>query len=434
MDIFKKVFKSNFAKNIMIIASGTASAQLLTAALSPVITRIYSPEDYGVLTVYIAILSLFSIGALMYEKAIPISENEHIATNVLALSILALISYSTLAMFVIFFLRMTSLFGEFLYNYGFLIPVGIFMVGLFSIFKQWAFRYKNFKLISATTITQSVWGNTFKIVFGLLNLGPLGLLLGSIINQSSGVLRLSKQLVPRRKILFNNIEIKEIIKAMKRYKGFPMYNVPVYFIRMLSDRLPIIFITLFFGLTVSGLYGLAFTIVKMPLNLLGNSVGNVFYAEAASIAKTNPKRLRNLSNKLIGKLLVLGLIPFLILVIFGPFLFGLIFGRAWEEAGVYARIIAIMLLFSLVFSPISRVYEIYEKQRLSLVLNVIQIILILIVFTISLIFNFNSYLAIFLYAIVKSVMSFVIYIIAQKLINKEIETKNIADCKIKLDT
>lgn len=431
MKLIKNLTKSKFAKNVVVIAGGTAFAQALTAALSPIITRIYSPEDYGSMTIFLAVLSLFSLGALMYEKAIPISENDEKAVEVLTLSFFVLIIYSSLIALTVFIfgdLLLEAFNAETILNYSYLIPIGVFLVGLYNILKHWAFREKNYKSISSTTVVQSLSGNFFKIMFGLIGIGPLGLILGTIISQSSGATKLSKPIFKNRNNLFKKLKLTNIISTAKRFKDFPIFNVPVNFIRRLGDQLPVIFITSFFGVGVAGYYGLAFNIIKTPLKLIGSSVANVFYSEAASIAKTNPKRIKQLSRKLIWKLFLVGLIPFTILILFGPFLFKLIFGQGWEEAGVYARIISIMLLFNLVFSPVSRVYEIYEKQKLNLLLNLLLIVMIVTVFGISLVFDFSAKESIFSYAIVKCMMSLILYIVAQRIINEEIIKQEGSKC------
>jgi len=423
LDKIKKKIKNNFGKAVLIIAGGTFLAQLINIVVSPIITRIYTPEEYGILTFYTAALALLAIGSFKYELAIPITKEDKTAINVLALSVLVL------CLFVIIIFVSLLFFGDFIlgiFNYEvlsdfiYLIPLGVFLLGLYQIFRQWIFRKKDYKSLSKTTINQSVFGNSFKVITGLFGFGPTGLIIGQIIGQSAGLTRLTKPIFQIEKNILKNITLKNMIWCAKRYKDFPIFNTSIHFLSTLGKQLPIIFIASFFGSHVVGLYGLAYSIVRLPMTLIGSAVGDVFFAEAASLGKENPKKIKQISNKLIKNLALVGIIPVVVLLLFGPQLFSIVFGEAWYEAGVYARIVSIMLFFILIFSPVSRVYEIFEKQKLRLVIDIIRVVLISIVFAFSWFFDFNSYIAILLYSIVISIIHLIIFIFAQKILNDEI--------------
>jgi len=46
--INKLKLKSEFAKNVLTLMTGTTIAQAIPIAISPILTRIYTPEDFGV--------------------------------------------------------------------------------------------------------------------------------------------------------------------------------------------------------------------------------------------------------------------------------------------------------------------------------------------------------------------------------------------------
>lgn len=424
MICLKSRFLTNkFARSVAVIAGGTVFAQLLNILLSPIITRLYSPEEYGVLTIYTAILGIISLAAFKYEMAIPISKDDKTAINVLVLCLIVLSIFVLLLTIVLIFFGSTLLNilnMEILFNYRFLLPLGVLLSGLYIIFKSWSYRIKDFKSISTTTMTQSVTSNLIKVITGILGMGSFGLIIGTIIGQSFGIRVLSRPVFKKNKKLLTYVKASKILYLFKRYKAFPIYNAPNKFLISLGHQLPIIFLGTFYGSGVVGSYGLAYTIVKLPMNLIGNSVGDVFFSEAASIGRDNPRRLKTLSNKLIKKLIIIGLIPLSILLLFGPSLFSLIFGSNWYQAGVISQFISIMLFFTLVFTPISRVFEVFEKQKTKFLIDTIRVLLIIIVFWISWSFSFGSYVAILLYSIVMSLIYFVTYLNANKILNSEI--------------
>lgn len=411
-------------KSIFLVAGGTGFAQVLNILLSPVITRIYGPEEYGILTLYTAILGLLTIiGSLRYESAIPIADDDQKAINILVLSILALIVFVSIILFIILLVgyNILSLFNaEELYNYRWLIPVGVFLVGLYNIFSKWAFRERNYYAISKTKINQSLASNSTKIMFGLLNFGPTGLLFGQVIGSSAGVVTLGRPVL-KKGFLFNHITIKNIRWAAKRYVRFPLYSAPSSLFNVAGLQLPILFLTSLFGPSVIGLYGLAMSIVNLPMKLIGDSVGDVFFGEAANIGKSNPKRIKKLSHKIILKLFLIGLVPLLTLIFFGPLLFSFVFGDNWYVAGEYARLISFLVFFRLIFTPISKVFAVFERLKTALFLDIFRVLLVTLSFILSMLLSMNAYWTIGLYSLAMSIIYILTFILAQRILNVEID-------------
>lgn len=425
MNYIKKAVKSSFAKSVLLISGGTACAQVVNTLFSPIIMRLYTPEDYGVLTVYTAILGMVAIiGTLKYELGIPIADDDEKAANMIALSTIVVIFFSGIIALLLFlwgdwFLNLFD--GETLSKYRYLIPLGVLFTGFYTVFNQWAFRKKRFKDVSKTKVSQSIVQNVTKMGFGVIGAGPIGLIIGWILGQSVGITILARPFFKDHAYLMKKINCRKIIWSAKRYKQFPLFSAPGQILNSAGIQLPVFFITFLYGPEVIGFYGLANGIVNLPMTLIGRSVGDVYFAEAASIGQRNPLKLKTLSETLLKKLMLLGLIPLLLLLFFGPTLFALIFGSNWHEAGVYAQIIAFMVYTRFIFDPISRVFTVFERQRDALVLNIIRIFLILIVFGVAKWFSLSSYKAVALYAGSMMIVYFLTYVFAQKILNNAIE-------------
>jgi O-antigen/teichoic acid export membrane protein len=415
----KNMFKSSFAKSVLLVTGGTASAQLLNTILSPLITRLYLPEDYGSLTLYTSILGFLGIiSSLKYEHGIAIANSDKKAINIFALSILTLFSFVGVITILLVLIRI--IFSDFNIEFMYLIPLGIFTTGIYKILMQWSLRKKLFRSISKTKVTQSIFSNFTKIGFGLIHIGAIGLILGNIVGGSSGIRTLSLSLTRDNKKLFNSIKFKRIVWSARRYVRFPIFLAPSQLLNAAGVHVPVFFLSFMYGNQLIGYYGLANTIVNLPTLLIGNSVGDVFYGEAASIGKKYPEKLLKLSRKLFIRLLLLGLLPLIALVLFGPYLFSIVFGANWYEAGYYARILAFLVFARLIFMPLSRIFEVYEKQKEVLILDSLRIILVLSVFIISSLASLNSYFTVTLYSIVMSFVYFLTFVLAQKTIKDEI--------------
>lgn len=427
MKKFKDILKGNFGKNVMVITGGTAFAQILSIALSPVITRLYSSEEYGVISVYTAILVGISfLGSMNYEMGIPIAETEEQAINVLSLSVIVLLFFTNvITLFFVFFgdALLNLLNGEVLVEYKYLIPIGVLLLGLYNIFTQWAYRKKNFKAITKTKFSQSILQNLISIGFGILGKGSIGLILGKIFGKSAGISTLSYPLIKKDQNLLKKIQKQEIAWAARRYIKFPLYTTPRRFLGDITISLPTLFMTSLYGSQAVGLFGLANSVIQLPMYLIGTSISNVFYAECASLRSTNSKRVKELSNKLLKILIIIGSIPLIVLIFLGPLLFSFVFGKDWSEAGVYASLLSFSVFFRLIFKPISNIFDIYEKQKLGFMLNILRLVLVVTVFGISKFSTLNSYWAVGLYSIAMSIIYFIQYLLAQKILNDEINSE-----------
>ncbi|GAB2319826.1 lipopolysaccharide biosynthesis protein [Alkalibacterium sp. s-m-22] len=422
-DIKRKFESRKFLKSILLISGGTTLAQGLNILFSPIITRIYLPEEYGLMSILTSVLMILSFPSLMYEMAIPIPKKDEEAINV------TMLSFNILIIFVILLTITLYLSGSWILDffnarklapYKYYISVGVFMIGLYNILIHWMYRRKNFLLISKTQLGQSITGNITKIGLGYLGLGVSGLLIGAIVKQSAGIISLAKDLITKERYLFTNINLNNMFWSMKKYRNFPIYQTPTMIFLRIKNNLPILSLT-FYGAQTVGWYSFANTIVKLPMMLVGHSVTKAFYAEAASIGKENPRKLLSLSNKLFKTMAILGLLPLLILAIWGPHIVSVIFGQNWYDSGVFIRILTISIYADFIFSPASRVYEVIERQKGKMIIDFVALILIIIVFVITRYLNTSSYIAIFLYSISMAMTHLVTFTYANRFLKKEVD-------------
>lgn len=421
-----RYLKSNFSRNILLVIRGTAFAQLVTIIVSPVLTRIYSPHEYGYQTFFITILGFLSIvGSLKYEQGIPIAENEDEAFNLLYLSILIIVIGTVVLYFLLFFLFYNDFLdqfsGKFLSSYQYLIPLGFFFVGIYNVFSQWAIRDKSFRTISQTKVNQALTQNFSKILMGLMKVGPNGLIIGSILGQAMGIKSLAKPLIQNRNYYIQLASMTKIKCLIKRYIKFPFYFMPSQLLNNAGIQLPVIFISAFYGSKEVGFYGLAYSIVSLPMSIIGTSIADVFYGEVARIGKSKPEMIKHLSNKLFKRLLLIGFFPFLIIFLFGPYLFRFVFGGEWGEAGIYARLISLLIFSRLVFTPVSNVFLVYEKQKEILLIDSLRVLLVLSVFLWGHFGRISVYTTLGIYSISMTFIYAYTYFFANKLINDQIK-------------
>lgn len=425
MGLKNKIKQNRFLKNILMLTGGTAFAQALGIILSPIITRLYTPEDYGVLSIYVSILTLLAVGAtLNYYRAIPLAKDEKDGLSAVFLSFSILIVFSFLLTLIFVFkgkdiLTLTNNTG--LISFMYLIPIGLLLKGIYDILSHWAMRSKDFKTITKTKITQSLASNFTKVGLGLFSIGPIGLILGQILGQSSGIARLSRPFFKVKSKFKHSLNINNITKEAKKNIQFPMYTTLSGYIYTGGNQLPFIMLSIMFGSSVVGLFGLANSIVNLPISLIAMSVSQVYYSEIASLGIANARKIKSLSLKLTSKLAMIGLAPLFVFVFFGPFLFSTVFGANWYEAGEYARYLAIIAYTHFVILPIGRVLEVFYLEKIALIVHTFRLVIMISVFYISHINNFSSLKTIIIYSIVNAISYIVLFFVAQIVLSRQIK-------------
>lgn len=425
MDKFKG---DKLVKNILMIIGGTVSGQVIGIIVSPILTRIYTPEEYGILSVFTSILLIMSFSSLKYEMAIPLAKKEVDALNIFVLSLIVLGIFTiSLGILLVFWgqeiLRFFN--ANAMYHYRLFIPIGLLFQGLYMILMQWMFRKKEFKIVSKTMVTQVASGSIVKVLGGLLGFGPVGLIIGRIVSVSAGSTKFLKSFLNTQNIEYHNVNFSRIKYNAIRYKDFPLFQASSIGVGQFRNQLPVLFLAPLFGSQIVGFYGLANSIVKIPARLVGKSVMDVFFAEIASLGKENPKEIKQIANSLVKKLIIIGFFIFLGLSLFGPIVFSVVFGQEWYEAGVFARILSIYIFANIVFLPISRIFEVFEKQKLKLIIDVFSLGVVALVFFVAGLLEWSANLTILLYSITMFLIYFVTYLISQKVLESYINKNDL---------
>ena len=353
-----RVLHRPFVRNVITLVAGTALAQVVTVIFTPLVTRLYGPEAFGLLGTFTALVAVLGpIASLSYPIAIVLPEKKSDAKGIVQLSFyLSLFSSGiTLALFLVGGKRLLSALGaEPIGEFVLLIPLNMLFAAWLQIAQQWMIREKQFTTTARVNIVQTVLTNSVKVVIGWFkplagvlifvstfgNLFQAGLLSLGACRDVKGESRPDP--LPGRTPLW---------ELVKRYSDFSLYRTPQVLINSISFNLPILMLAALFGPALAGFFVLAKNLLFMPTQLIGQSVGDVFYpyiTEAAQQGEVLSKRI----IKATLSLALIGFLPFAFVVAFGPWLFGLVFGKSWAVAGEYARWLSIMLFFTFINRPV----------------------------------------------------------------------------------
>lgn len=348
--------KRDFFKNIITLIAGTGFSQLLTVACSPLLTRIYSPLEFGKLAFFMstcAILSILSTGR--YELAIMLPKTHKKAFNILLLT-------SFLAFFINFIILLFFLFfGDFLLklfnnpiNLSTLlyIPIGTFFLACFQALNLWLTRSKKFKALSTIRIAQSLITIVVSLALGILGSKAFGLITSFIVGSAVSIIPLIYIILKERSLF----SIKYILSGAKKYISYPAVMMITAFMDTFAMQAPVFFITNYFSSLVVGAYSLAFRIVTAPIGIISGAIGQVYFQKITSMVNVTQNSIYPTLIKTAKILLVISLALFLPFFGFGRYIFGFIFGANWVNAGEYVEIISIAMMVRFVVSPLSTVF------------------------------------------------------------------------------
>lgn len=394
-------------RNMAVLATGTLAARAIGFATIPFITRIYTPDHFGVLSVFASLTALIApLGTLRYSAAIPLPKRDGTATNLFFLCLVFLSVVTLLLFFVLWFFApaLLHLFSmDTLVPYWWLIVIAVAGTGLFEILSSWATREKAFMALAKRVVWQSTSSAAVKIGLGLLGFKPLGLLIGQVVSQAGGSTSLSFSFFHKLKDNMKHVSAKRLSFICKRYADFPRFRLPSQFLLVFSSNAPLLFSAMIFGKEITGQLGLALTTLALPISLIGNTTGQAYYAEIARIGKKDPRQIRQITKCMVKKLFLVSIIPFLALLFSGPWLFTIVFGKNWFDAGVFASILCFYLMAQFVSTPLMNVLNVLEKQWLFLRINIVRAIVLILVFVACHYLDLDAKVTIFMYSIALSI-------------------------------
>ena len=366
-------FRSDLFKSFTVLFSGTLIAQIIGYAVAPILTRLYSTAEMGEMLYYMRIIAFISsIATLRYEAALPLPKrDEH---SYLMYRFVYLFSFWVLIFVALLLLLLTWLGIGFknleIWFIGFVILGSAAMI-IINVGTSWAVRVGDYILISRQKISNSLVSNGLKWGFYFLHWKAFGLILATMLGFIVSAFEFIWDYFKTHrkfKALFSKRKTKVVLKE---HREFPLLNLPHVLIDNGRDILLATLILAFFGQAVYGAYGHSYQMLRIPLMLIGVSIGQLFY-NRSSDAMHNNKPITPILTKTIITLSLISLVPFTTLFLFGTEIFGFVFGQKWAVSGTYAESMSFWLMINFILSPVSALPLILNKQRYALVMGIVS--------------------------------------------------------------
>ena len=406
--------ESEFSSNVFTLFSGTLIAQVIPLAISPILTRMYTPESFGVLAFILGLTMIFvSFFNGRYDAAIIVPKESSEAFSLFKLAMYLPFIMAAIVCGILWVMpqEMIAAFGIEAYLL-FIIPV---LATLFTSYMAFDFvlnRKKLYKKMSKLVILRVLFVATFQIILGFLFDEGLvfGLVLGMLIVLIFGAI----SVYPHIK---NQEASSMLTQTAKKYKNYPMYYMPHTFFNTLSNNIPMLLLPYLFTLSVAGFYMMALKVFYTPFSMLGTSIEKVFRKQIIDMLH-DKKEIGSQVEKMLYKIVAVSLIPFALLVWWAPSIFSLVLGNIWTEVGIYVQILSPWIYMTFIVSVFIGIPIVLEEQKKSLVIEVVYFVLRTAGLVVGAVIYEDIYMALALYTlggvVVVGYNLFWIYHLAQK--------------------
>jgi O-antigen/teichoic acid export membrane protein len=359
---------NDFVRNTAVLTLGAVIAQGINIFAMPILSRLYTPAEFGLLAIFIAVSSIVATSiTLRYEAAIilPKDEKESISLMILSGLLVFFGSFLFLVMSFLTPLSVKEMIGVEGLKQWLIAAIFCGMATSFvAIGMVWYNRRKYYLKITILRVIQSGMSVCAALALGFWGVSA-GLMIAQIIAFSVIAIYMLSNLWPAysKGIRFNYIEISN------KYSASPKFLLPTSLLDVVTLHMPIFLIAAWFSTESAGQFSMAWKILGLPSALIGSAIAQVFYQRFSTLWPDSDA-CKNLLIKTWVALAVIGVVPMMVIVFFGEVVFSFVLGDVWSEAGSIASIIAPMLFVMLISSPTSATYLVLGMQKKSLIFGI----------------------------------------------------------------
>ena len=371
----------SFVRNVVVMLTGTIAGQAISLLFAPVLTRMFSPTEFGVLGVYLSTLALFGmIASLGLELAIPICLGEAECANLLALCgiVLALVTALTgLAATLIPPAALTAIALGPLVSQRYLLPAGLLCVGGYHVMLGVATRAAAFRHIARTRVAQGISGPLSQLSLGLLGIGASALVIGYVVGQAAATLPLLWRFVLQQPAWLRQVSWRGMAAVGRRYVDFPLYASWARLLDLAgSGNIILVLFSVCYSPDIVGFMFLSERVIVRPLMVVSTSLLQVFTGEAGRAVSQDPAQLRRRFWQVVPLQFVIAALWIGAANLVASWAFPVVFGDRWAAALPYLHALSLSYLVQMMLHPVSGTLQVLERQGIAAVWQVCRLILV----------------------------------------------------------
>ncbi|WP_339197580.1 oligosaccharide flippase family protein [Solibacillus sp. FSL R5-0449] len=391
-------------KKLWVLFSGTMLAQIIPLFTLPIITRLFGPEEIGIYSLYLTVVSIGVIFTTMrFEMAIPLVSHKKIKQvlkNIIYINFIAAILF---AFFLTIFLNNINLFSHYNpYSIGILAFISVNSVGIYQVFYQYGIKNTEFKVVSTNKVTNQINIAIFSLIIGyFLN---SYLIWAVVIAQILCIITLKFRL--KLDFVDTVFSFKQLKETIIEYRKFPLLQLPIQLLSTLSSNSILLATSFLFTSQELGFYSLTERILRSPISILGSGSADLFKNMA-----TKEMEYKGNCAKSYKKILVFNFITGIPIFVVLYFIIDLViyyfFGEIWMESARYSKILIPSLFAMYIVYPVNYLFILYDYQNIEFYIQAVQ--LLAIVLAVLWIFNKNLNITdlLIIYAVISTLISIV---------------------------
>lgn len=366
-NLINKAKQDSLIKNFSVLFSGTAVAQMISFILSPILTRLYSPSEFGVNSIYNSFLligAVFATLRLQTPIAMTDKNSERSRLTELSLSTSSFFAIAIGIIALIFPNELNAIFGVESPHWFWVLPISMWFIGAYETFFQALLSEQRYRDMTIVSIAKVVVMGLAQIGLVFLNTGYMGLIVGNLLSYVAVVV----YMIIKVQYKIQLPDLKELGNTFKQYAEYPKYAFPAELLSISSTQLLPIMISFLYNSEVTGYYSLANRLIGVPITVIGNSLRQVYLKEATIEYKNTGnvyKSFKKTSTMLLGIAFPIGIV----LAVIAPWFFGIFFGAEWGIAGTYLQLLVPVFLARFIVMPIMGTIYIVNKTKLGILVN-----------------------------------------------------------------
>jgi len=403
MKSIKAFLKENIPFNIShsYFMGSAALVQIIPLITAPIIARLYSPADFGAYAVFYGIVAIISsISHLSLHNAILLAPSDKEAARAHLLSLFMSVASSLLVSFTLFFIPdhiIINLFGNSFLKLLPWLPLTLMLSGIYVCFYNWWIRMKLYKELGFNQLVLGITTAAVQISIGLIGLDSIGFVWANILGYFMAVMLLIGIVIKDMKKINHCFDFNYAFATLSKYKNLAIFTTPAGLINSSSSYLPDFYINSLFGSNLLGQYSLANRMVNMPLGFFSNTVQDIFRQQASK--EFNKKgNCKSTFNQFFGVMTIVSITILIPLILILPYIFPIIFGTQWEDAGSLIQPLILLISLRFISSPLSYIWIIKGHQKLDMFWQLGLLIITIVSFTIvpssgvrSMLWNYSLY-------------------------------------------
>lgn len=377
-ELTKTLTRSKFFKDVATLMSGTAIAQMIGLLLMPIISRIYTPEDFGVFGSFIALTGIFSVGVtLQYQQALMLPPCEKDGFGLFLASVACALFFSLLITIAALFLNKLPFGAPVFISASWLPPalgMATFVNASYKSVLGWSTRKKAFRYNAVSRISRSLGVFSLQLSGGLLHLGSLGLIGGNTLGEAFSTFFLWKTVIAKDWSKYRKgFRTTDFLKLAWEYRDFPFFSTPQNILNAVSQGIPILLLGYYFGAGIAGAYAFGNRILQVPMNFILEALRQVLFQRASEASHRRENLFRIYYRATVG-LFGFAVIPMILGFMFSPWLFSIVFGQSWYTAGEYARWLILWVGIMFCNAPSVIFARVIRKQKFLLFFSIVVLL------------------------------------------------------------